>query len=112
MTLTAARMAEIDERPSFREGGPIFTFREAGGEFRSGGRERECRTCRAVVSDAEHGTICELAGLTPFMDGPRRCARCIREQRKADRWADRIIADDDERRRPSRPPLGLRVVQG
>jgi hypothetical protein len=62
--------------------------------------------------DAEHRTICELAGTAPFMHGPRYCARCIREQREADRWADRVIAEDDERRRLSRPPIGLRVVQG
>jgi hypothetical protein len=112
MTLTAKRMAEIDEAPSLREGGPIFTFREAGAEYRSGGRERECRTCGAVVADAEHRTICDLAGLTPFMHGPRRCARCIREQREAERWANRMIAEDAERRRPSRPPIGLRVTSG
>lgn len=112
MTLTAKRMAEIDERPSLREGGPIFTFREAGAEYRSGGRERECLMCRAVVPDAEHRTICEIAGIAPLMRGPRLCARCVRKQREADRWADRVIAEDDERRRLSRPPIGLRVVQG
>jgi hypothetical protein len=49
-------------------------------------------------------------GVKPFMDaGLRTCARCLRKQREADRWADRLIAEDDERRRPSRPPLGLRV---
>jgi len=112
MTLPAARMAAIDEAPSFREGGPIFTFREAGAEYRSSGRERKCRTCRAVVSDAEHRTICELAGVKPFMDAElRTCARCIREQREADRWANRLIAEHEERQRPSRPPIGLRVAQ-
>jgi len=103
-------MAAIDEAPSLREGGPIFTFREAGAEYRSGGgRERGCLTCGAVVADAEHRTICELVGITPVMHGPRRCARCIREQREADRWANRVIAEEEERRRPSRPPIGLRV---
>ena len=34
--LTAKQMAEIDERPSRGEGGPIFAFREAGAEYRSG----------------------------------------------------------------------------
>lgn len=76
-------------------------------------QKRECRTCRTVVPDAEHRAICELAGLQPFMDaGLRTCARCLRKQREAERWADRIIAEHDERRRPSRPPIGLRVVQG
>lgn len=105
------RMAEIDEAPSVREGGPIFAFREAGAEYRSGrGLERECLMCRAVVADAEHRAICELAGIAPLMHGPRLCARCVRKQREADRWADRVIAEDDERRRPSRPPIGLRVM--
>jgi hypothetical protein len=64
-------MAAIDEAPSLREGGPIFTFREAGAEYRSGGgRERGCLTCGAVVADAEHRTICELVGITPVMHGP------------------------------------------
>ena len=65
MTLTAKQMAEIDERPGRREGGPIFAFREAGAEYRSGERERECLMCRDVVSDAEHRTICELTGIAP-----------------------------------------------
>ena len=110
--MNPARMAAIDEAPSVRQGGPIFTFREAGAEYRSGGRERECLMCRAVVSDAEHRTICELVGIAPLMHGPRVCAPCVRKQREADRWADRVIAEDDERRRPSRPPIGLRVMSG
>ena len=102
-------MAEIDERPSRGEGGPIFAFREAGAEYRSDGRERKCLMCSDVVSDAEHRTICELAGIAPLMHGPRLCAPCIREQREAERSADRVIAEDDERRWPSRPPLELGV---
>lgn len=79
--------------------------------------ERECRRCGTFVSDAAWRAVLELSGHR--VKGPlrvdaglRTCARCTHEQRKAERWADRVIAEDDERRRPSRPPLGLRVVQG
>ena len=73
---------------------------------------RECRRCGTFVSDAAWRAMLELSGYSGPVGvdaGLRSCARCLHEQRKAERWADRVIAEDDERRRPSRPPLGLRV---
>ena len=76
--------------------------------------QRECRRCGTFVPDAAWRATLELSGYTGPVAvdadaGNRTCARCLYEQRKAERWADRVIAEDDERRRPSRPPLGLRV---
>jgi hypothetical protein len=79
--------------------------------------DRECRRCGTFVSDAAWRAMLELSGYTGPVGvdadaGHRTCARCLHEQRKAERWADRVIAEDDERRRPSRPPIGLRVEGG
>lgn len=66
---------------------------------------------RDVVSDAEWATICDLAGIPAGRDvGLRICAECVRRQKEANRYAARLAAEDDDRRRSSRPPIGLRLV--
>ena len=73
--------------------------------------EQACRRCGDIVSDPEHATICELAGIPARMDtGFRIWAKCVRRQREANRYAATLAAEDDERRRSSRPPIGLRLV--
>jgi hypothetical protein len=76
--------------------------------------ERECRRCGEYVPDAAWRAVLELSGYrvngrVRVDAGLRTCARCLHEQRKAERWADRVIAENDERRWPCRPPLGLKV---
>jgi hypothetical protein len=70
--------------------------------------EREsCRLCKALVSDEEWRTTLTFAGLPLGSDaGLRTCAHCLRQQREA----DAAIARESKQRVPSRPPLGLRVV--
>ena len=54
-----------------------------------------------------------LAGIPARRDtGFRICAKCVRRQKEANRYAARLAAEDDERRRSSRPPIGLRLVGG
>jgi hypothetical protein len=73
--------------------------------------ESECRLCHAVVSDPEWRTLCELWGLPAYRDpGLRICARCVRRQQEANRQAAEAKAREDEKRRLSPPPIGLRVV--
>jgi hypothetical protein len=68
--------------------------------------DAECRLCRAVVSDPEWRTLCELWGLPAYRDpGMRTCARCVRQQREA----NAAFTRENQRRIPSRPPIGLRV---
>ena len=69
--------------------------------------DSECRICHTVVPDPEWRAVCELSGLPVGRDpGMRSCARCLRQQREA----NAAIARENERRVPSRPPIGLRVV--
>jgi hypothetical protein len=68
--------------------------------------DAECRLCRSVVSDPEWRAVCELSGLSAYRDpGMRTCAKCVRRGREA----NAAIAKENERRIPSRPPIGLRV---
>jgi hypothetical protein len=70
-----------------------------------------CRRCGDVVSDPEWATICRLAGIPAYRDvGLCICAKFVRRQQEANRYAARVAAEDDERRRSSRPPIGLRLV--
>jgi hypothetical protein len=68
--------------------------------------ESECRLCHALVPDLEWRTLCELRGLPAHRDpGMRLCAKCVRQQREA----NTAFARENQRRIPSRPPIGLRV---
>jgi excisionase family DNA binding protein len=51
-----------------------------------------------IPSDA---LIATLEGTRTGPTGKAATWRCTHEQRKSERWADRVIAEDDERRRPS-----------
>jgi hypothetical protein len=56
--------------------------------------ERECRRCGEYVPDAAWRAVLELSGYrvngrVRVDAGLRTCARCLHEQRKAERWADR-----------------------
>jgi hypothetical protein len=69
--------------------------------------ERECRICHTVVPAPEWRAVCELSGLPVLRDpGMRTCARCLRQQREA----NAAFARENQRRVPSRPPIGLRVM--
>jgi hypothetical protein len=69
--------------------------------------ESECRLCHALVPDLEWRTLCELWGVPARRDpGMRTCARCVRQEREA----NAAFAKENQRRIPSRPPIGLRVL--
>jgi hypothetical protein len=69
----------------------------------------ECRRCHTPVLDAEWKTVCVMSGIAPAADpGMRTCAKCLREQREANSRAAERAREQDARRLPSRPPLGLR----
>jgi hypothetical protein len=69
--------------------------------------EREsCRLCKALVSDEAWRAQLTLAGLPLGSDaGMRTCAKCVRQQREA----NAAFTRENQRRIPSRPPIGLRV---
>ena len=85
-------------------------------------RERSLVSASAFLADSNRGTYrsaasvfvseIELAGIPAYRDvGLRICAKCVRRQQEANRYVARVAAEDDERRRSSRPPISLRLVR-